>query len=112
VASSKPEIFVREILQHFDLIEFFDDVFGSELDGTRTDKTELLRHALDRTGIDARRATMVGDRRHDIIGARDNQISSIGVLYGYGSREELESAGANRLAVSPEELALFLIPAS
>jgi len=112
VASSKPEIFVRQILEHFDLIEFFGDVFGSELDGTRTDKTELLRHALDQTGIDPEQAVMIGDRRHDIIGAHNNQIASIGALYGYGSREELESAGAKRLASSPDELARLLLPDS
>lgn len=112
VASSKPEVFVRRILEHFGLIEFFGDVFGSELDGTRTDKTELLRHALDRTGIDPKQAVMVGDRRHDIIGAHNNQISSIGALYGYGSREELENAGAKRLATSPDQLAGLLLSAS
>jgi phosphoglycolate phosphatase len=109
VASSKPEVFVRKILEHFKLIDFFEEVFASELDGARSDKTDLLGYAIEQTGVDPKQATMIGDRKHDIIGARNNQLSSIGVLYGYGSREELESAGANRLAASPDELAVTLL---
>jgi phosphoglycolate phosphatase len=104
VASSKPQIYVRQILEHFELIDYFSDVFGSELNGTRTNKSELLRYALSETGIEAGDATMVGDRKHDIIGALDNGVSAIGVLYGYGSSEELTQAGANRFANAPSEL--------
>jgi phosphoglycolate phosphatase len=109
VASSKPQIYVRQILEHFDLIDYFSDVFGSELNGTRTNKSELLRYALTETRIDADDATMVGDRKHDIIGALDNGVSAIGVLYGYGSSEELRQAGANRFANAPSELVSLLL---
>ena len=108
VASSKPEIYVRQILEHFELIGFFEGVFGSELDGTRTNKSELLRFAISEAGIDPAHATMVGDRKHDMIGAADNSIATIGVLYGYGSLEELTDAGANRLAKGTEELVPLL----
>ena len=109
VASSKPHVYVREILEHFELIHYFSDVFGSLLNGTRTDKSELLRFALSETRVDARTATMVGDRKHDIIGALDNGISAIGVLYGYGSEEELVQAGANRFAKAPSDLVSLLL---
>jgi phosphoglycolate phosphatase len=108
VASSKPHIYVRQILEHFELIDHFSDVFGSELDGTRTDKSELLRYALSETGTEANNATMVGDRKHDIVGALDNGVSALGVLYGYGSVEELTKAGANRFAKAPSELVSLL----
>jgi phosphoglycolate phosphatase len=109
VASSKPHIYVREILEHFELIHYFSDVFGSELDGTRTDKSELLRYALSEARVEARDATMVGDRKHDIVGALENGVSAIGVLYGYGSSEELRQAGANRFANTPSELVSLLV---
>jgi phosphoglycolate phosphatase len=109
VASSKPHIYVRQILEHFDLIDYFENVFGSELNGTRTDKSELLRHALSETRTDASDATMVGDRKHDIVGALNNGVSAIGVLYGYGSVEELTRAGANRFANTPRELVSLLL---
>lgn len=109
VASSKPLIYVARILEHFDLIDYFSKVFGSELDGTRSDKSDLLRYALSETGVDAKDALMVGDRKHDIIGALENGIAAVGVLYGYGSIEELTRAGATRFARSPKELASLLI---
>ena len=109
VASSKPHIYVREILENFELIHYFSDVFGSELNGIRTDKTELLRYALSKARVEASDATMVGDRRHDIVGALDNGVSAVGVLYGYGSSEELRQAGANRFANAPSELASLLL---
>jgi phosphoglycolate phosphatase len=108
VASSKPHVYVRQILEHFELIQYFSDVFGSELDGTRTDKSDLIRHALSETRVDASDATMVGDRKHDIVGALDNGVATVGVLYGYGSVEELTRAGANRFANAPSELVALL----
>lgn len=108
VASSKPLIFVERILEHFELIQYFDHVFGSELNGTRSDKSDLLRYALSETHISAASATMVGDRKHDMIGALDNGITPIGVLYGYGSEEELIRAGARQLAAQPNDLSALL----
>lgn len=99
VASSKPRVFVERILDHFALTPCFDQVFGSELDGSRTNKSELLAHALERTGASGPGATMVGDRSHDAVGAKANGMRFVGVLYGYGSREEL--TGAAGLAETP-----------
>ena len=104
VASSKPRVYVERIIAHFELAEFFDWIFGSELDGTRTDKTDLLRYALGETSFDPANCTMVGDRKHDIIGALNNGIAPIAVLYGYGSRDELETAGADRFVDSAHGL--------
>ena len=105
LASSKPQVLVDRLLEHFGLTPFFEGIFGSELDGTRTDKTELLGFALQETGLDARACAMVGDRKYDVIGARDNGIEPIAVLYGYGSRAELEEAGAGVFLADIGELA-------
>ncbi|WPO44432.1 HAD family hydrolase [Tardiphaga sp. 42S5] len=104
VATSKPHVFADRIIDHFGLRKYFTRVFGSELDGTRVDKSDLLRYALDETSTDPARAIMIGDRKHDIIGAANNGIPAIGVLYGYGGREELTSAGARHLVASPAEI--------
>ncbi|WP_092141687.1 HAD family hydrolase [Bradyrhizobium sp. NFR13] len=104
VATSKPHVFADRIIDHFGLRKYFTRVFGSELDGTRVDKSDLLRYALDETAADPARAIMIGDRKHDIIGAANNGIPGIGVLYGYGGREELTSAGARHLVASPAEI--------
>ncbi len=104
VASSKPRVYVERILEHFELASPFEEIFGSELDGTRATKTDLLRFALEHTGTNGPDAVMVGDRKHDIRGALDNAIEPIGVLYGYGTAEELTQAGANRLVDSPASL--------
>ncbi len=104
VASSKPRVFVERIVEHFGIREAFEGVYGSELDGTRVDKSELLEHALARSGASADLATMVGDRKHDGIGAARNGLAFVGVLYGYGSADELESAGAQVTVTAPEEL--------
>lgn len=103
VATTKPHVFARRILEHFDLSRFFKDVYGSELDGTRTDKTALLRYAAGhRTG--ARESVMIGDRRYDVVAARNNGFRVIGVTWGYGTKDELLGAGAHRLATAPEQL--------
>jgi phosphoglycolate phosphatase len=109
VASSKPAVYVDRIVDHFGMRPYFEHAFGSELDGTRTDKTELLTYALRETGIDPASAVMIGDRRHDIIGARNNRMTGIGVTYGYGSREELVEAGAHQVCAAPKAL-LELLP--
>lgn len=101
LATSKPEVFARRILQHFHIADGFSEVFGAHLDGRLADKAELLKHALTRTGVNPGQAIMIGDRRHDVLGARANGLRAIGVLYGYGSRQELEEAGAEWLADSP-----------
>ncbi|MFV2034932.1 MAG: HAD hydrolase-like protein [Halocynthiibacter sp.] len=104
LATSKPHEYARTICDHFGIAEFLGGVFGAELDFTRSDKTELLAHALSETATDAGRATMLGDRKHDVIGASNNGLRSIGALWGYGGRAELEAAGASLLAKSPGDV--------
>lgn len=104
VATSKPAVYASRIVEHFGLKPYFERVFGSELDGTRVDKRDLLRYALDETRVDAGSAIMIGDRSHDVIGARTNGMMAIGVLYGYGSEAELRDAGAHHICAAHPEL--------
>lgn len=103
VATTKPHVFARRIVEHFELSSFFEDIYGSELDGTRTDKTELLRFAA-RERSDDWPSVMIGDRRHDVVGALNNGFLAIGATWGYGTEEELRGAGAHCLVAAPEEL--------
>lgn len=91
VATSKPWEFAREIARHFDFAKHFKVIYGSELDGTRTNKVELLAHLLKEEGLDPAHTLMIGDRKHDLIGARANGLDVVAVGYGFGSREELEA---------------------
>lgn len=105
LATSKPEAFAVRILEHFDLMQYFDYAFGATMDQSRTAKADVIRYALESAGItDLDQAVMVGDRLHDIEGAKANSLDSIGVLYGYGDRQELEEAGADLIApqLNPE----------
>lgn len=104
VATSKPREFAEPIMTRFGLRGYFEGIYGSELDGTRTDKGHLLRHLLDTERIDPAQATMIGDRAYDILGAKSCGLRSVGVLWGYGSRAELESAGAQGLCGLPADL--------
>ena len=110
VATSKPHVYASRIIEHFRLGSYFEHVFGSELDGTRVDKTELLQYALRTTGIDPDEALMIGDRSHDIVGARNNGMRALGVLYGFGSRDELIQAGAHGLCAAPSDIPGLAIP--
>lgn len=103
VATTKPHVFARRIVEHFELSPYFAAVYGSEFDGTRTDKTELLRYAQDRRSA-TRDSVMIGDRHHDIAGALNNGMRAIGVTWGYGTVDELRGAGADCLAAAPAEL--------
>lgn len=113
VASAKPEQYVREILDHFGMIAYFDCIVGSTMDEKLADKERNIRRALELTGYAEHRddAWMIGDRMYDIDGARKAGIKSVGVLYGGGTREELESAGADRLAETVEDLGEILLQA-
>ena len=104
VATSKPAVYATRIVEHFGLKPYFERVFGSELDGTRVDKRDLLRYALDETKVDAASSIMIGDRSHDVVGARTNGMVAIGVLYGYGSEAELRDAGAHHICAAHSEL--------
>ena len=103
VATSKPRIAAGRIVEHFGLAQYFDRVFGSELDGTRSNKADLLSYAVAENPPASKRI-MIGDRKHDLIGAASTGMHPIGVAYGYGSIEELEQAGAASIATSPNEL--------
>ncbi|WP_455920950.1 HAD family hydrolase [Pseudomonas putida] len=89
VATSKPWEFAREIARHFDFAKHFKVIYGSELDGTRTNKVELIAHLLKEEGLDPAQTLMIGDRKHDLIGAKANGVDVVAVGYGFGSREEL-----------------------
>lgn len=111
LATSKPQVFGEQILEHFEIKDYFDGVVGSFLDGTRVNKSEVVTEALRLAGITQEtrnEAVMIGDREYDIHGAHKLGISAIGVLYGYGSREELEKAGADWIAASPGEIEMIL----
>ena len=109
VATSKPTVYATKILEHFNLLQYFDFVSGSELNGVRTKKSEVIEFALEQINVnDLHNVIMIGDREHDIIGAAKVGIDSIGVLFGYGNREELERAGANFIVGSVKELKLMV----
>ena len=99
VASSKAEEFVIRILKHFDLFDYFDCIAGASMDLSRCKKEEVIAYAFEKGGIsNLQNVVMVGDREQDITGANKNGIDSIGVLYGYGSRDELQNAGTTHIA--------------
>jgi phosphoglycolate phosphatase len=104
VATSKPSVYAERIIDHFKLRVYFERVFGSKLDGRRSDKTDLLSYALKTMRVDPAQAMMIGDRSHDMIGARNNGMIAVGVLYGYGSKEELLDAGAHHICATPQRL--------
>lgn len=109
LATSKPEEFAKRILEHFHLAQYFDFVSGATMDGTRCKKGDIIQYALDHYPIqNLSEAVMVGDREHDIIGARQVEIDSIGVLYGYGDYEELSKAGASYIAKEVIEILDFV----
>lgn len=92
LATAKPTVYAKQILEHFNLVQYFTEIYGSELNGDRTNKGELIQYILEQQGMQADQCIMVGDREHDIFGARHNGIESIAVKYGYGSEIELQQA--------------------
>ncbi|MCB4928337.1 HAD family hydrolase [Streptococcus mutans] len=110
VATSKPEEFARQILKHFELFDYFDLVAGASMDGSRRLKGDVIAHALTSAQVsDLSAAIMIGDREHDIIGAKKNGLDAIGVLYGFGNSEELETAGAKFIVETVENLRKILL---
>lgn len=109
VATSKPELFARRIIRHFQMEDYFLFVGGADMEETRVKKGDVIRYVMEEKKITAETAVMVGDREHDIIGAKENGLESIGVLLGYGSREELEEAGADQIAADAGELLKLLL---
>lgn len=110
LATSKPQPFTDRIMEHFDLAKYFEFIAGSNMDGTRSKKAEVIAYALESCGITGKsNVVMVGDREHDIIGAKTVGIDSIGVEYGYGDYDELSDAGATYIVKTVEELKELLI---
>lgn len=111
VASSKPITYVRQILEHFELASFFTVVEGSQMDGSRTTKGEVIQEAIKGLHMEGQReqVVMVGDRKHDVQGARDAGIDCVAVAYGYGSTQELEQAGPVMIAPTIEGLQRFFL---
>ncbi|MGE5422648.1 MAG: HAD family hydrolase [Ignavibacteriales bacterium] len=113
VATSKPTIFASRVLEHFDVAHYFEYVSGSELDNTRTKKSEVIEHGLKQLQVvDTACALMIGDREYDIKGAKTTGLTSVGVLYGYGSFAELKNAGADYIVQDIMELEKVLLPRS
>ncbi len=108
VATSKPEHFAKIVLDHFDLSKYFQFIGGSEMGGGRATKSEVITYVLEKGKINAADSVMVGDREHDIIGAKANNLKSIGVLFGYGSKEELLKAGADYICGTADEIFRFV----
>jgi phosphoglycolate phosphatase len=104
VATSKPRVFAERILEHFGLAHRFIAIFGSELDGRLAEKPALLAHVLKHAGLDPAASVMIGDREHDMHGAAINGVYPVGALWGYGSDEELRSAGAKQVLSAPVEI--------
>lgn len=110
VATSKPEVFAIEILERFRLAEYFDVIGGADINGSRNEKCEVIEYVLDRAGISDRNGIlMIGDRYHDINGAKKCGIPCMAVLWGYGSYEELTQHGAEIIANTPQEAADIII---
>jgi phosphoglycolate phosphatase len=108
LATSKPSVYARKILDHFDLTQFFHAIHGSELDGRLSDKGELVAHILDSENLKPQATLIVGDRSQDIIGGKKNGIVTAAVTYGYGSREEITASKPDYVFESPSDLAAFL----
>lgn len=110
LATSKPTVFAEKILNHYDLAEYFDAVAGSNLDGSRVRKAEVIEFVLESMKIgDRSKVVMVGDREHDIIGAREAGVDSMAATFGYGSREELLEVKPTWVAESPEAIIRMLL---
>ncbi len=109
IATSKPEEFTLKILEHFDLLKYFDHVAGATMDGSRGEKADVIRHAIRISGIeDKSQAIMIGDRNYDILGAKENGLDSMGVLFGFGDYEELSKAGADYIVEKVEDILKYV----
>ena len=109
VATSKPGLYARQILEHFGVATYFRSIWGCELDGTRADKGELIAHLIEQENLSPAETVMIGDRSHDAVGARANGIVPVGVLWGYGDEQELITAQCKVLLRTPSELKQFVV---
>jgi phosphoglycolate phosphatase len=105
VATAKPTVYAERIVIHFGLNAYFNRIYGSDLDGKHSDKTSLISHILKQEELEPARTMMIGDREQDMIGAQNNKICCIGVLWGYGTEEELHRSGARALVQHPADMA-------
>ena len=109
LATCKPHVFANRILEHFELAPYFSFVSGPEFDGTRNEKPEVIAYAMEQLKIsDPRKVLMIGDRRDDVLGAKKNGIAAVGAAWGFGSREELQEAGAVAVLDSAAQLEAYL----
>lgn len=104
VVTSKAQVFAEKIVARFGLDRYFERVYGPDLSGNHSDKTELIAHVLSSEGIVSANAAMIGDREYDVIGARANGVLAVGALWGFGSKTELKEAGAEIFASSPADV--------
>lgn len=109
VATSKPEVFSVKIIEYFAIDGYFEYIAGATLDKSRIEKADIVKFALDKNGVAPSTAVMIGDRKHDIFGAKANGLKSVGVLFGFGSRDELEEAGADFIAEKPQDILQFVL---
>ncbi|HEL1762202.1 TPA: HAD family hydrolase [Streptococcus suis] len=109
IATSKPEIFAKQILEHFGIAHYFDVIAGASLDSSRISKADVIGYAINQLEAFPKHAVMIGDREHDIEGARRHQLPAIGVLYGYGSKQEFEKAGATMIVETVQDLKRVLL---
>jgi len=109
VATSKAEHFAEKIISHCGLSPYFKKIYGPDLEGNRSDKTELLHFVLDDAHLDPRCTLMIGDRQHDMIGAKANNLTAAGALWGFGSRGELMRAGADIVFENPADCASYIL---
>ena len=109
VATSKPEEYAKIIIDHFHLTKYFACVAGMEMDGGRGTKAQVITYALEKNDItDKSNVLMIGDREHDVIGAHENGLDCLGILYGFGSRKEFEEAGADYIRENVEDILQFV----
>jgi phosphoglycolate phosphatase len=104
IATSKPEPFAKEIARYFNIQNYFQCIVGSNLDGTLSEKADIIKYIIEKYELNKNETVMAGDRKYDIIGAKSNGIDSIGVLYGYGSRAELEKENPEYLCENVMDL--------
>ncbi|HEM4667991.1 TPA: HAD family hydrolase [Streptococcus suis] len=109
IATSKPEIFAKQILEHFGIAHYFDIIAGASLDSSRISKADVIGYAINQLEAFPKHAVMIGDMEHDIEGARMHQLPAIGVLYGYGNKQEFEKAGATMIVETVQDLKRVLL---
>lgn len=110
IATSKAEVFAKQILDNFNISKYFSFICGSTLDGSRSKKGQVIQYILSKNKLTCKNSIMIGDKSHDIIGANENNLDSMGVLYGYGDYNELKNAGANYIVENIFELRNQLLP--